>query len=255
MSAAHFSVLAPERFDEQMKFLYENDFTSLTISEYKKIVIGDVRPNKLSVLVTFDDAYSDNLRVAWPIAQRYGIKINIFCPTSLVGLRHPVFMCEEVPAILDHCAEFPDLWQPLSWHEVREMYSLGVSFGLHGHSHQNMALMAPDILDSEIRVGARIFKEQLGHYPEAVALPYGGPGAYSPEVLETLRRAGLDLVFSTIVGRSHLPSRRMPMRRIVVHENDSLDFFKMKVFGYLDFIGHFRLVQQKLRRFDRRSFT
>lgn len=242
-----FSLVSPRQFESQMAFLAENGFRSLTLDEYGEIEKRGYSGTDRYVLVTFDDGYEDTYRIAWPIAKRYGIGINLFISTSIVGKDCPILMCPETPAIREHIQKFPELWRPLSWHELRIMREAGVGIGLHGHSHRNMANMDLDELTREMSMAIKTFESELGFRPQALSLPYGGPGTYTRQVLRMLKGLNLELIFSTITGRAALPCKRLPISRIVVHQNDTLPIFQKKLFGAFDWVGSVRRREQSLR--------
>ncbi len=71
----------PERFAEQMEYLSKNCHL-ISMSE-----LLDIRRNNLplpprAVMVTFDDAYFDFAKYAWPIIQLYDIPVTLFVPTG-----------------------------------------------------------------------------------------------------------------------------------------------------------------------------
>ena len=72
-----------ENFEKQMKYLSENNYTSLT---FKDIQNGEYKKrfdkNKKYVIITFDDGYKDNLKNALPILKKYNMKIVLFLITS-----------------------------------------------------------------------------------------------------------------------------------------------------------------------------
>ena len=76
--------LTPEEFESDMAFLAKQRFRSLSLDEYIHYNSGGATPPERSVLVTFDDGYADNFYHALPIAERHGIKINLFLCTGLI---------------------------------------------------------------------------------------------------------------------------------------------------------------------------
>ena len=232
--------VTPEQFSEQMALLAAGGFTSLTLAEFQEVARGTRDLPERAVLITFDDGYADNYFVAWPIAQKFGLKINLFVCTGLVAE-------ESVPAFetFSDCEQtsreqFPEFWQPLSWKQISEMISAGVGLGFHSHNHRNVARMPADDLVADIDRGASLLRSRLARQPNAFAFPYGHYGSYSNETLAVLRQRGFEIFFTTELGRTRLERSASVFSRIVVHREDDLGTFRRKLHGGYDWIGRIR---------------
>ena len=74
-------MVAPELFNEQMAWLNDNGFTTMSLEEvYEAFETGKV-PVK-PVAITFDDGYADNYTEAYPILKEYGMKATFFIITN-----------------------------------------------------------------------------------------------------------------------------------------------------------------------------
>jgi peptidoglycan/xylan/chitin deacetylase (PgdA/CDA1 family) len=113
--------VTPEQFEIHMSFLSENGFKSLSLDEYISVAAGETIPSPRSVLVTIDDGYYDAYAVAWPIAQKYNVKLNLFILTGVQETPGPFFMGIETEQAEMHSEIYPELWRPLSWNDLREM--------------------------------------------------------------------------------------------------------------------------------------
>ena len=130
--------MTPQQFTEQMALLNEEGFISLSLQEYYEAAQGRRELPERAVLVTFDDGYADNYLQAWPIAQRFGITLNLFICTGLVSGDTPYAFARFSAEAQSSREEFPQLWQPLSWNQLKEMAAGGVGIGFHSHSHENL---------------------------------------------------------------------------------------------------------------------
>ncbi|MDC0357504.1 polysaccharide deacetylase family protein [Oligoflexia bacterium] len=71
-----------ENFEEQIQLLAKN-YVCLSLEQ----ALGYLKQNKLlpnTVIITFDDGYKDNLQVALPILEKYGVPATIYISTGLV---------------------------------------------------------------------------------------------------------------------------------------------------------------------------
>lgn len=71
-------------FEEQARFLAKHRRV-VALSELARRLKSCVEPEPGTVVLTFDDGYRDNLQVAAPILQRYGLPAIVFLATGYVG--------------------------------------------------------------------------------------------------------------------------------------------------------------------------
>lgn len=241
--------VTPEQFAEQMAALAADGFTSLTLAEFQEIACGRRDLPERAVLITFDDGYADNYFVAWPIAQKFGLKINLFVCTGLVAEENVSAFekfseCEQTSR-----EEFPEFWQSLSWKQISEMIRAGVGLGFHTHNHKNVARMQADDLVADINRGASLLHSRLALQPNAFAFPYGHYGSYSNETIALLQQRGFEMFFTTELGRTPLEGSTGVFSRIVVHTEDDVRTFRRKLHGGYDWIGRIRRFNYMSRQF------
>lgn len=71
------TLISEDTFDEQMKYLHDKGFTTLTMDEFYDWYKGGDVPEK-SVVVTFDDGYYGSYYLAYPILKKYGQAATVF---------------------------------------------------------------------------------------------------------------------------------------------------------------------------------
>ena len=64
------NALPGEKFEEQMRYLEENGFHSITVEELQAHFLHGKRLPKKPVVLTFDDGYEDNFSAALPILKK-----------------------------------------------------------------------------------------------------------------------------------------------------------------------------------------
>jgi len=179
-----------------------------------------------SVLITFDDGFSDNQALAWPIAQEFGIKFNLFICTGLINGERIAALQGATPAERASREEFPELWRPLLWSQLEELNAAGVGLGFHSHSHRNLETMTPAEIAADAAVGISLLKKHLGFRPRFLAFPFGHYGSYSVERSAILQEHGLEMFFTTELGRTALENSQRIFSRIVVHPEDDANSFR-----------------------------
>ncbi|MFQ5770933.1 MAG: polysaccharide deacetylase family protein, partial [bacterium] len=73
--------ITPGQFEKQIKYLYLNGFTTISISEYIKNKSFDDK----KVIITFDDGYVSVFEHALPILSKYKFTATIFVISKYVG--------------------------------------------------------------------------------------------------------------------------------------------------------------------------
>ena len=71
-----------DQFDAQIAYL-KRRFRIVSLPEALELLDGGTRTP--AILITFDDGYSDNYKVAFPILKSHGISGTFFLPTAFVG--------------------------------------------------------------------------------------------------------------------------------------------------------------------------
>jgi peptidoglycan/xylan/chitin deacetylase (PgdA/CDA1 family) len=239
--------LTPDQFEAQMAWLRREGVRSLSLDEYGAMARGEADVPERAVLVTFDDGYADNYHVAWPLARRYGVKLNLFLCTGLVSGEVARTYETTNPGLFASQAAHPELWRPLTWVQAREMREGGVGFGLHSHTHGNHGRMTAAEVRCEIERGLSLFTRELGIRPTAFAFPGGSFGTYTDETVRLLTEYGFTLLFTTRLGRTRVAAGGPLISRLVVYQEDSLPAWRRKLAGACDWLGSLREFDQAWR--------
>jgi peptidoglycan/xylan/chitin deacetylase (PgdA/CDA1 family) len=72
-----------ENFEKYIFFI-KNNFRIVSIDDIKNIIEKNMPINEKLALITFDDGYSDNYHVAYPILRSLGLPATFFITTSLI---------------------------------------------------------------------------------------------------------------------------------------------------------------------------
>lgn len=143
--------ISPDKFAEQMKYLKDNGFTSISYDTlYAALRKQATLPSK-PIILTFDDGYIDFYYNAYNILRQHGLSATVFVPTGLVG--QPSY---------------------LTWDMIKEMYSSGlIKYGAHSVHHYHLASLSSDSAFSEIMDSKKALQDALGIPINIMAYPYG----------------------------------------------------------------------------------
>lgn len=197
----------PEHFEDQLKWLAQNGYTSLTTAQFARHLEGGGAPRR-SVLITFDDGYLDNWVYAYPLLKKYGLRAAIFLVTSWIhhGPPRPRLGEDGLPETPEHRACEALIEQgrsdevALRWEEIDAMQDSGlVEFHSHTHTHtrwdlgerasEKDRLMAHELLQSRAAL-----LEHLGAVSEHFCWPQG---YFDPDYIHVARAAGFRYLYTT----------------------------------------------------------
>ena len=152
-------------FEEQMRYLAENGYKTLSAYEMYKSLVGETEIPSKSICITFDDGYKDNYRNAFPILEKYELKATIFITADFVGKK-------------DASEEY------LTWQDIIEMRKSGeFEIGCHSLSHRNLAGLESEDLTEEIGRAKRITEDKIDGKINVFAYPFGWQNAFNDKVI------------------------------------------------------------------------
>jgi len=239
--------VTPAQFRAQMSFLASEGFSSLTLHEFSEAMRGVRKLPPRSALITFDDGYNDNCNLAWPIASEFGMKLNLFVCTGLVEGKSIEVLDRRSISERRSEKEYPALWRPLQWSQLREMSAAGVDVEFHSHSHENLGRLRSEAITADAATGISLFKKHLGFQPRYFAFPFGHHGSYSRVATALLAEQGIETFFTTELGRTVPGDKQTTFSRIVIHQEDDLDSFRRKIYGGYDWVGAIRKLNYSVR--------
>jgi len=150
---------------------------------------GAIEPR--TVVITFDDGYRDNLKVAAPLLARHGLPATFFIATGHVDSGRPF------PWDGSSGADNP----VMTWDEVRELAGMGFAIGAHTVNHVNLGKATLAEARAEI-VGSKARLEAvLGREVTLFAYPFGGKAFIRDEVRAIVREAGLHCCCNGYAGK------------------------------------------------------
>lgn len=183
-----------EQLEEQFRHLRAKGYSAILLSELIAYYDHQQPLPKKPVLITFDDGFRNNLEIAYPLAIKYGMKINLF----LV----PAFMM---------MGEYKD--QPcLRPEDIQKLDPAHVEIGLHSYAHSSYAELAPSKIEADIE-RCRLSMRTMGiNWQPCIAYPYGAyprrKGYDQNRLFEILDEKGIRLAFRIGNRINPLPLRR-----------------------------------------------
>jgi peptidoglycan/xylan/chitin deacetylase (PgdA/CDA1 family) len=181
-------------FEKQMRGLASHGYTGVTLSE---LLAPHTPATTKPIVLTFDDGWSSDWRIATPILQQLGWKAEFFVTTEWMG--RPGFM---------------------TWPEVREAAAAGMGIQSHSLSHPDMDTASLAHIRHEIVASKTVLEHQIGQPVDFFALP-GGSGRQR-DVAALAREAGYRGVCTSDVGLNSPEKNPFCWKRIPVVNTTSL---------------------------------
>ena len=107
----------------------------------------------------------------------------------------------------------PGGWEKLSWQEVREMASHGISFGAHTLDHPILTFVGEEEARRQIRESKRRIEQEIGLPVTAFAYPNGSAGDFDGSTRKIVEEEGLSLAVTTVSGANDVSTDPYSLRR------------------------------------------
>ena len=145
-------------FEEQIRWLKQNGYECLTVSEmFQRFAEGGITGK--TAVITFDDGYPDVYNYAFPVLTAYGFSATTYLVASKI-----------------------DLPKNLTSDMIRELHDAGWEIGSHSMSHSD--LMNHDDLDAEI-CGSRNLISSMTGIPLSDVVSFAYPYGNADETVTT----------------------------------------------------------------------
>ncbi|HVB73360.1 MAG TPA: polysaccharide deacetylase family protein [Ktedonobacteraceae bacterium] len=192
--------ISEEAFEQQLNFLREHGYTTLSLDQAVADIDGKQQAPPRSLLLTFDDGYIDNARVALPLLQACNMRATLFVITGFVGQTNR----------WNHRASY-DVHH-MTWDDLRLWLDSGCDIGGHSHLHYNMTRLSAGEMQETILVNKRLLEEELAFRLRAFAYPYG---AFNPAIIDAIHQH-YEIAFATEKGSWDASTHRYTINRLTI---------------------------------------
>jgi len=169
--------IPPAIFDEQMRYLQENGFHTITFAMlYEAVTYGTPLPSK-PVVLSFDDGWATQYTEALPILKKYNLTATFFL----------------YPNVIEH-------ENYMTWDEAHALRDAGMEIGSHSKSHQYMTKQETEDQLYEVTRSKEILEEKLGTEIKTFAYPFG---VYNTDLQAMLQDAGYTTARGLETGVTH----------------------------------------------------
>lgn len=192
-------VIAPWEFESDLKYLAENNYTTITMTQLIDYVYNDVSLPSNPIILSFDDGYLNNYVYVLPLLKKYNMKI-VF---SIIGKN-----TDDFTRIPDNNLDYSHV----TWEQLNEMLSTGLvevqnhTYNLHNLCGERIGCIQgckeslplyEKALESDIGGLQKQITEMTGFTPNTFAYPYG---KYSTTTDSVLKKLGFKATLSCNYG-------------------------------------------------------
>jgi peptidoglycan/xylan/chitin deacetylase (PgdA/CDA1 family) len=206
----------PERFEEQARYIRDEGYSALTISELIRMRDANALPEK-AVVLTFDDGFADFHETALPILVRYRLMATLYVVSGYLG---------RTSEWLDY-ADAKSL-RLLSWPQLAEIEKNGIEIGAHTLSHPPLDTLPLGRARDEIVLSKRHLEDRLGVDIKSFAYPYG---YYSKSVRDLVVSAGYTSACAVRYAISPPDDDRFALCRHIVRHDADMAYFEALLAG------------------------
>ncbi|MFR9753829.1 polysaccharide deacetylase family protein [Nocardia sp. 004] len=147
------------RFRDQMTLLAEH-YTVLTEADLHQILASGIQPPDRSVLLTFDDGYTNTITTVLPVLEQHGLPAVM----AVCGGYLTTDLPRRTPHVVDQMADLA---------EVRRWLETGRTVAAHSYTHQRLTTATDLGLSWQVLGDREALTELLGAPPATFVYPYG----------------------------------------------------------------------------------
>lgn len=143
-------LLEPKKFREQLKYLKDNGYTPITLSELYGYLKEDKAIPEKSVLITFDDGYKSFYANAFPILKEFNFLASVFM-----------------------ISDFVDNSLYLSKEQLKEINDYGIEIASHTAGHEDLSKLTLENQESSMKKSKEALEAILNKPVDFIAYPNG----------------------------------------------------------------------------------
>jgi len=167
--------VSPSAFAAQMRWLRIRGYQTISFRDLAAFFVDQAVLPAKPVMVTFDDGYLDNYRVAAPILKHNRLTATIFLVSDFIGERSSwISESDQVVPLMNR-------------DQIRELQKEGFSFGSHTCRHGCLVRLPPESAREEIFRSKQDLEDLLQTEVDSFCYPYGD---YDESSVEMVREAG-----------------------------------------------------------------
>lgn len=197
-------ILPPEVFKEQMQYLKDNGYTTLTLDELYNFLKNNKPVPKKSVVLTFDDGYEDNYTNAYPILKEFGFRGTIFVIAGGT---------DKIGAYLTSA-------------QLKEMDANGMDIQSHTLNHEDLDKLSLEKQQETLTQSKKFLENLLNKKIDYIAYP---SGKYNKFTEQAAKNAGYTMAFTINNGWANKNTNILFLNRVFINALKDFNEFKERL--------------------------
>jgi len=220
IAGTNFMTVTTEQLRQHLSYLRQAGYQFVSLPLVLEALKQDAAVSlpRRAVLVTFDDAYQNNLTNALPILQEFAVPPTIFVSTAFVGGTN------EWDGSTD---------QIMTSEQLQWLASQNFTLAYHSHRHLNYKNHSPEAIQADLITNVQEAHRLGLPMSPAFSYPYGGrpkDPAARRQMIDEMEQLGMGAAFRIGNRINPIPIRdSYNLNRIDVRGTDSFAVFKRKV--------------------------
>lgn len=193
-----------EKFREQMRFLKEKGYTTLTLDELYEFFVNNSPVPEKSVVLTFDDGYVDNYTNAYPILKEFGFNAVVFIITNNID----------------------NLKGYLTSDQIIELAKNGIEVQSHTVNHEKLSTLNYNKQLETLKNSKKFLENTLGRKISYIAYPYGN---WNKNTIKAIKEADYKMAFTTSGTWSDKSDGIYTLDRVYISDNFDINEFHRRL--------------------------
>ena len=211
------SMVHPQRFAGQMRWLKRLGYTGLSLSELDPYLKGEKQGRVVGI--TFDDGYQNVHDNALPVLTELGFSSTNFIVSGEIDGANTWAQATGSPAAKLMCAA-----------SIRNWAQSGQEIGSHTVSHVRLAHVSTEEALSQLKQSKEALEQLLQQEISSFCYPYG---SYSPEVKAQVKALGYQRAVTTERGLAGVQDEVHALPRVnILRSTHLLHFLRKVLTGY-----------------------
>ena len=195
--------ISSKNFQDQIKYLKENNFNILPISDLVLFFNKNYKIPHKSVFITIDDGYKSFYEHAFPILKKHKIPFSLFLSTKFVSNEKK--------------SDF------MSWKMIEELSKNKGQILNHTDSHPKLLELEINEVEKEFNLAEKKIMSKIGRLQRVVSYPYGESNL---QIQKLVKEMGYDIGFAQHSSPVHVNENRLALPRFAIND----EFGSMKRF-------------------------
>ena len=225
-------LIAPETFEEQIKYLHEHGYKIVSVEEASKRLRMNENVKKY-IAITFDDGYLNNYTYAFPILKKYAATATFYI----------------IPDAIASHGYTGGTAKHMNDSQIKEMVKAGMRIGSHTMSHCDLTSIREEDYQRELAESKRLLEQRFKTHIESIAYPYG---LYNEKIVNLVKEYGYKEGVTANLGvntKKTYDKNPMIMYRIgIFNEIDGIKGF-LRTIEYGRLVGFFTNLWYQIRNF------